>query len=108
RHRRERFRSGAYQRYLRAKPNRLDELVKHLSQQKRLPCLYFAFGRKRTEELAWEMQKFDFLTPDEKVEVDRMYTELCARFDLQKEVSAIEMKRLVLHGIGFHHAGMLP
>ncbi len=106
--RRERFRSGAYQRFLRAKPNRLDDLVRHLVQEKRLPCLYFAFGRKRTEELAWEQQKFDFLKPDEKKEVEQLYDDLCERFDLKNEPSAHEMKRLVSRGIAFHHAGMLP
>jgi superfamily II RNA helicase len=106
--RRERFRSGAYQRFLRAKPNRLDDLIRHLLHEKRLPCLYFAFGRKRTEELAWEHQKFDFLTEAEKKEVEKIYDELCERFDLKKETSAHEMRQLVSRGIGFHHAGMLP
>ncbi len=95
-------------RHLRAKPNRTDELVKHLIDQKQLPCLYFAFGRKRVEEMAWEMQKFDFLNNEERVEITKMYEELCQRFELTKEASAHEMRRLVHRGIGFHHAGMLP
>ena len=93
---------------LRARPNRTEELVKHLVKEKRLPCLYFAFGRKRTEELAWEQEKFDFLTPDEKIAVEQTYARLCERFDLVNEPSAIDMARLIRHGIAFHHAGMLP
>ena len=93
---------------IRAKPNRVDDLIRHLLAQKQLPCLYFAFGRKRVEELAWEQIGYDFLSPDEKAEIIKMYDELCLRFDLTKESSAHEMKRLVHRGIGFHHAGMLP
>ncbi|MBI3315859.1 MAG: DEAD/DEAH box helicase [Candidatus Omnitrophica bacterium] len=106
--RRNRFRRGNYEQTLRAKPNRTDDLIRHLAREKRLPCLYFAFGRKRAEELAWEHGKFDFLDAGEKAEVQTLYQTLCERFDLLKESSAVEMKRLVEKGIAFHHAGMLP
>ncbi len=101
-------RRGNFRQFLRAKPNRTDDLIHYLLAQKQLPCLYFAFGRKRAEELAWEQQKFDFLTQDEKTEVTQLYARLCEKFDLLKEQSAIEMKTLVERGIAFHHAGMLP
>ncbi len=103
-----RFSRHHYQQFLRAKPNRTDELVRHLVKEKRLPCLYFAFGRKRAEELAWEQEKFDFLSPEEKIVVEKTYHDLCERFDLKTEPSAIDMQRLVKRGIAFHHAGMLP
>lgn len=97
-----------YERQLRAHPNRTEDLIKHLMQEGRLPCLYFAFGRRRTEELAWEQERFDFLTAEERVEVSRNYDELLHKFELANEPSAIEMKRLVHRGVAFHHAGMLP
>lgn len=106
--RRGRFQKSHYDRFLRAKPNRTDELVRHLAKEKRLPCLYFAFGRKRAEELAWEHERFDFLEQDEKRAVAELYDRLCERFELKKESSAIDMQRLVQRGIAFHHAGMLP
>jgi len=93
---------------LRARPNRTDDLIRHLQQKDRLPCLYFAFGRKRTEELAWEHERFDFLDENEKKEVEDLYVGLCRQLDLTHEPSAVEMKKLVRHGIAFHHAGMLP
>ena len=105
---RRRFSGHNAQRFLRARPNRTDELIKHLLKEKRLPCLYFAFGRKRAEELAWEHEKYDFLTPDEKVSAGEIYQKLSERFDLKNEPSAIDMERLVRRGIAFHHAGMLP
>ncbi len=108
RHQRFQRGGGGWARNLRAKPNRLDELIRHLVELKRLPCLYFAFGRKRTEELAWEQLKFDFLNSAEKSQIIKLYDELCERFDLKKESSASEMRRLIQQGIGFHHAGMLP
>lgn len=106
--RRQHVQRGNYDRFLRAKPNRVDELVRHLREEDRLPCIYFAFGRKRTEELAWEQQRFDFLTPAEKTEITELYKKLCERYELTHESSAIEMTRLVERGIAFHHAGMLP
>ncbi len=101
-------RRGGFERHLQAKANRTEDLIRHLSEKGRLPCLYFAFGRKRAEELAWEQEKFDFLTAEERARVDEMFTGLCEKLDLVKEASANDMRRLVLRGIAFHHAGMLP
>ncbi len=92
----------------RAKPNRLDHLIDHLVKQNKLPAIYFVFGRRRAEYLAWEVVRFDFLTPREKTEARERYRELVARYDLSGEKSAAEMEQLVANGIAFHHAGMLP
>lgn len=106
--RRNKFSGKNFQRFLSAKPNRADSLIRKLAEEKKLPCLYFVFGRKRAEELAWEHEKFDFLTPEEKLEVQALFQKLSVRFELQKESSAIQMQRLIERGIAFHHAGMLP
>ena len=108
RHMHRKFSGRNYQQLLRARPNRTDDLVRHLVKEKKLPCLYFAFGRKRAEELAWEQEKFDFLAPEEKIAAEKLYDQLCEKFDLRSESSAIDMRRLVQRGIAFHHAGMLP
>ena len=97
-----------WEKSLRAKPNRSDELIRHIEQQKRLPLLYFAFGRKRVEELAWEMQRHAFFDPGEKQAAETMYDDLCRRAELTHEKSAAEMRRLISNGVAFHHAGMLP
>ncbi len=94
--------------WLKAKPNRLDFLVKYLVQEGHLPCLYFTFGRRRTETLAWELVGFDFLTPEEKQNVRRLFDELLKRYALENEKSAAEILPLIERGIAFHHAGMLP
>ena len=94
--------------WLRARPNRLDHLVKNLLHERQLPCIYFTFGRRRTETLAWELLEFDFLSPGEKETVRSMFHELCERYGVSQEESALEIIPLIERGIAFHHAGMLP
>ncbi len=93
---------------LRAKPNRIDHLVSHLQEENRLPVIYFCFGRRRTEELALELSKFNFLYPEEKTEITSYFNQLCERYELSNEDSAREMIPLIERGIAYHHAGMLP
>ncbi|MDD4956849.1 MAG: DEAD/DEAH box helicase [Candidatus Omnitrophica bacterium] len=90
------------------RPNRLDTLVRHLEETRKLPCIYFVFGRKRSEFLAGELAGFDFLSAEEKEKISRLYRDLCEKFSLTGENSAEEMLPLVERGIAFHHAGMLP
>lgn len=90
------------------KPNRLPDLLEHLQGSKRLPAIYFAFGRKRTESLAWDCVTYDFLDDKERREVADLYDALMDRYDLRKEKSAQDLRDLVMLGIAYHHAGMLP
>ncbi|MFH1046544.1 MAG: DEAD/DEAH box helicase, partial [Candidatus Omnitrophota bacterium] len=90
------------------KPNRLWKLLEYLQQKEFLPCIYFAFGRRRCEELAFELLGFQFLSHEEETQITRMYDELCQRFGLTSEKSAQELSALVKRGVAFHHAGMLP
>lgn len=90
------------------KPNRLEDLLQYLQDQQKLPAIYFAFGRRRTETLARDAVTFDFLTEEERKEVLTLYGDLLQRYDLESEKSAVELRDLVARGIAFHHAGMLP
>ncbi|MBL7158147.1 MAG: DEAD/DEAH box helicase [Candidatus Omnitrophica bacterium] len=90
------------------KPNRLDSLAHHLQDEKRLPCIYFAFSRRRTEYLAEEMQNFNFLTEEEKNKIKHLFKDLCEHFGLTAEQSAHKIRPLIERGIAYHHAGMLP
>lgn len=92
----------------RARPNRLHDMIKHLVDQDQLPAIYFAFGRKRTAQLAWEVAHFDLMRDAERREVRALYDELLARFDLAGDKTAEEIRPLVEQGIAYHHAGMLP
>ena len=90
------------------KPNRPTTLVNHLFQNNRLPCIYFSFGRRRCEYLAREMQGFNFLNAEEKIQIRALFNELCERFDLTGEKGASDILPLIERGIAYHHAGMLP
>jgi len=90
------------------KPNRPATLINHLFQNRRLPCIYFSFGRRRCEYLAEEIRGFDFLNAEEKIKICGLFNELCERFDLAGEKTAQKIFSLIEKGIAYHHAGMLP
>lgn len=92
----------------RIRPNRPISLIRHLFEKDRLPCIYFVFGRKRCKYLAEEMMGFDFVNNVEKDNLRLLYRDLCERFDLMGEESAVLLQPLIEKGIAYHHAGMLP
>jgi superfamily II RNA helicase len=91
-----------------SKPNRLTALVKHLQATGALPCIYFVFGRRRAENLAFELYSYDFLNQEERRRIIHLYNCLCQEFDLTHEESANRLLPLIHKGIAYHHAGMLP
>ncbi len=93
---------------MKARPNRLDQLVEYLMDNNRLPAIYFAFGRRRTEYLAGEAIRFDFLDDSERKQITHDFFKLLEKYDLKHEKSAVEMAPLIEQGIAYHHAGMLP
>ena len=102
------YRDGRVPKHIHLRPNRPTALIKHLFEEDKLPCIYFAFGRRRCEYLAEEMREFDFLNIQEKRKIKKLYTQLCERFDLTHEKSAYLLLPLIEKGIAYHHAGMLP
>jgi len=88
--------------------NKLGTLINYLRQKEGLPCIYFVFGRRRAEDLAWEVCNYDFLSSQEKSQIINLYHGLCGRFELKHERSAQELYPLIQRGIAYHHAGMLP
>ncbi|MBI1976705.1 MAG: DEAD/DEAH box helicase [Candidatus Omnitrophica bacterium] len=91
-----------------AKPNRLDTLIRHLIAKEQLPCLYFTFGRQRTEQLAQELGEFNFLSALEQKQIRNLFEELLEKYQLNHEKSAYALRDLIDRGIAYHHAGMLP
>jgi superfamily II RNA helicase len=102
------YRGRRFPRHGHSRPNRPASLIRHLYQEDRLPCIYFVFGRRRSEYLAQEMQGFDFLNTQEKQKITLLFKGLCDRFDLTHEKSAQVLFPLIERGIAYHHAGMLP
>ncbi|HLF18786.1 MAG TPA: DEAD/DEAH box helicase [Candidatus Omnitrophota bacterium] len=101
-------RGGKVPHYVRLRPNQLHPLIDHLSKYDLLPCIYFVFSRRKTELLAGELKAYDFLKDEEPKQIRELFDQLCRRFDLQDEESAKQIRPLVLRGIAYHHAGMLP
>jgi len=89
-------------------PNKLMKLVGHLRENNMLPCIYFSFGRRRCENLAWEMSRVDFLNKEEKTRILEKYRNLLKQYDMESDRFAQHMETLIKKGVAFHHAGMLP
>ena len=90
------------------KPNIIPTLINAIKNKDGLPCIYFVFGRKRAEELAYELFSYNFLKDEERDKITEMYNSLCERFDLTHEKTAASLSHLISRGIAYHHAGMLP
>ena len=91
-----------------SRTNKLGTLINYIRQKQGLPCIYFVFGRRRAEDLAFELYGYDFLNPEEKTQIISQYNSLLERYDLQGEKTAQGLYHLIQKGIAYHHAGMLP
>jgi superfamily II RNA helicase len=89
-------------------PNKLNSLINYVRQKEGLPCIYFDFGRRRAEDLAFDLYSYNFLDSKEKAKIVGLFNELCERFGLLHEESAQKLYPLIQRGIAYHHAGMLP
>lgn len=89
-------------------PNRVSDLIKHFHAINGLPCIYFAFGRRRCEELAESLAGLNFLSDSEGKDIIGFYNSLCEKFNLLSEPCAELLRPLISRGIAYHHAGMLP
>ncbi|WP_031516335.1 helicase-related protein [Desulfofalx alkaliphila] len=78
--------------------------------QDKLPALFFVFGRAKCEELAIELSRqWDFLYADEKEKVQQIIASAEADHpDMFVHRDRAILKKLLLQGIGYHHAGLSP
>ncbi|WWC59118.1 uncharacterized protein I303_101666 [Kwoniella dejecticola CBS 10117] len=74
------------------------------------PVIIFAFSKRECEDLAMQMQKFDFNTPDEAAMVQQVFENAIGGLsEDDKKLSQIEgILPLLKRGIGIHHGGLLP
>jgi len=84
--------------------------LKRLLHEDRFPAIYFAFGRRWAEELAWELAHtgMRFLSEQERGQLLEAYDKLCHQYDVTTERSAQEYRGILKKGVAYHHAGMLP
>ena len=103
-----RYRAERLPDFVRTHPNPPSHLIEKLRDKDLLPCIFFAFSRRRTEELAGQSLDYNFLLTKETETITGLFNDLCDRFDLRDEPSAEEVRPLIERGIAYHHAGMLP
>ncbi|MBI5392629.1 DEAD/DEAH box helicase [Candidatus Woesearchaeota archaeon] len=81
-------------------------LIKDIKDK--LPAIYFIFSRKDTEAKALELTRyFDFTTKEEKAKISNYLHEKITA-DLRVLESVRQIKGVLVKGIGYHHAGLLP
>jgi superfamily II RNA helicase len=81
----------------------LHETVHHLVKADKAPVYIVNFTQKACAEEAQNLMSMDFCTKEEKKEITQALHG--ARFD---SPYGREIQRFVRHGIGIHHAGLLP
>ncbi len=83
------------------------EIVSLLKERDMLPALYFLFSRKRVEEFARELSKS--LSLVDRAE-ERRIKKALKGFQVDPELMPFyrRIQPLLVRGIGFHHAGLLP
>lgn len=85
------------------------DLVRTIAKQKGLPCLYFVFSRRMCEEKAFELaQDQDYLNMEEKNKAEEIIDRMVEEYGLHVWRRTPYIKNLLLKGIAFHHAGLLP
>jgi len=74
-----------------------------------LPCLFFTFSRRKCEANALELgDNFNFLEDEQVREVQAVISEVTARYPAIESERWPALRRLLMRGIAYHHAGMLP
>jgi len=81
----------------------LDEVVLRLREQKRLPVYIVHFTQRAATETAQNLFSLNFCTREEKEQLG----EILARQQFTTPFGKV-IRKYLRHGIGVHHAGMLP
>lgn len=77
--------------------------------QEHLPALYFVFSRGKAEGLAEELgREWEFLLPEEKELVRKRIQEAELESNNLFSGRRKNLRRLLLQGIAYHHAGLSP
>ncbi|MBI5002692.1 DEAD/DEAH box helicase [Candidatus Woesearchaeota archaeon] len=88
-------------------PSHMD-LVKDMQAAGYLPCIYFVFSRKATQEKAEELiRTMNFAEGKDIPTIVSMYNKYIHE-DIKQLESSKTLKRFVQRGVAIHHAGMLP
>src|SRR2546427_5213571 len=83
----------------------LHETLESLVAQERAPVYLVNFSQRAAAERAQDLMSADFSSKEEKARLKEVLRELGARFDTPY---GKDLQRFLQHGIGLHHAGVLP
>ncbi len=89
-------------------PPKLDRLLDEVQDNDAIPVLVFSFSRKDVERLAYANQHRELLNEEESDRMEVLQRELISSYEMDEGEYIGEVFRLARHGIGYHHAGMLP
>ncbi len=85
------------------------EIINELQEKGLLPALYFLFNRKKVEAFAKELGTYkNLLTNREKIEVRNFVNAYMEELSEEVRPFIERIKPLLLKGIGYHHAGLVP
>lgn len=83
-------------------------LIDHLTEEDRLPALWFAFNRRECEEFAALVRRPLLSDPERRHMLSR-FDELTARYAIPADdPTCRQLRDLLARGTAYHHAGLLP
>src|SRR2546430_3941846 len=83
----------------------LHETLEKLVAQARAPVYLVNFSQRSAAERAQDLMSADFSSKEEKARLKEVLREMGIRFDTPY---GKDLQRFLQHGIGLHHAGLLP
>jgi superfamily II RNA helicase len=86
----------------------VDDLLDRLERDRLMPVLFFCFSRREVEARARESARRRLLDAAEREQIEKLFDEICDRFEIRADGALDELRALALSGVSFHHAGLLP
>ena len=91
-------------------PRAYQLLLDELQTESLVPILFFCFSRKECEIKADRNMHRRLLGRGDRARIRKLFTDICRLFELSPDAdpSLSAILRRAEHGVGYHHAGMLP
>ncbi len=83
-------------------------LIDRIVDREHLPCIFFTFSREFCERMAAACTGRDLVSDDERARLTAHWEDLRRSFDVAGNPDAERLGKLLVRGIAYHHAGMLP